>query len=377
MGNNGEPIRVLHVVQRMEAAGLQSFIMNVYRVIDRNKIQFDFLTHYSEKQFYDEEIESLGGRIYRLTVREDKNFIKYLHDLHKFFDEHKEYKIVHGHMDSLGVFYLGAAKRADVETRIAHAHNVIIGEDSKKRVRQLMDKFYKTNATTLFACSEDAGRYMFGDSQFKVVRNPIDVRKFSFNAVMREKVRNSLGLQNKFVIGHVGRFAPQKNHKFVIDVFNEIVKLRPDACLVLVGDGELKEEIKSYCNKLKIDDKIQMLGVRDDVAELYQAFDDFLFPSIYEGLGIVAVEAQASGLPTICSDRVPKLAGATNLFYQLSLDSSPKVWAETCIRASEENKRHDNSEDLMKMGYDVGDVANQLSAFYIRKYYGGGNTSRC
>lgn len=372
MSANKNPIRVLHVVQRMEAAGVQSFIMNIYRKIDRSQIQFDFLTHYTERQFYDDEIEALGGRIYRLSVREDKNLPKYLYDLRQFFSKHNEYKIVHGHMDSLGVFYLGAAKRAGIKMRIAHAHNVIIAEDSKKRVRQLMDRFYSTNATMLLACSEDAGRYMFGNGSFEVVHNPIDVREFAYDELVRQKLRSELNLGNSLVIGHVGRFAPQKNHRFVVDVFKEIIRLRPDAFLLLVGDGELRTEIENYCNQIGINEKVQMLGLRKDVPRIYQAMDVFLFPSVYEGLGIVAVEAQAAGLPTICSDRVPKLAGATNLFCQLSLDSSPSVWAEKCIQVAKESKRRDYSEELIKMGYDVSDVTEYLTELYISSIQGGG-----
>lgn len=175
-----EPIRILHVVQRMEAAGLQSFIMNIYRTIDRSQVQFDFLMHYEEHQFYDDEIERLGGRIYRLSMREDQNPIKYLKELKKFFREHQEYEIVHGHLDSLGFFYLGAAKSSGIANRIAHAHNVIIGGDLKKRLRNFINKGYKVNATCLLACSEDAGRYMFGNFVFKVIHNPIDVQRFAY-----------------------------------------------------------------------------------------------------------------------------------------------------------------------------------------------------
>ena len=204
----------------MEAAGLQSFIMNIYRTIDRSQMQFDFLTHYKERQFYDDEIERLGGRIYRLSVREDKNPVKYLKELKKFFREHQEYEIVHGHMDSLGLFYLEAAKLSGIDNRIAHAHTVIIGGDLKKRLRNLLNKGYKVNATCLLACSEDAGMYMFGDSDFKVIHNPIDVQRFAYNETVRNIVRAELGVQDKIVIGHVAGYHSTPKPRIPLQIFS-------------------------------------------------------------------------------------------------------------------------------------------------------------
>lgn len=368
---NQNPIRILHVVQRMEAAGVQSFIMNIYREIDRTKVQFDFLTHYSERQFYDDEIEKLGGRIYRLSIREDKNFIKYRRDLKTFFLNHPEYKIVHGHMDSLGFFYLGAARKAGVPVRIAHAHNVIEGGNLIKRLRHLLNRFYKTNATFLTACSIEAGTYMFGSDSFKVIHNPIDVDKFKYSQAIREQVRKELDIGESMVIGNVGRFAQQKNHRFLLDVFKKINSEVPNAKLILVGKGELIDEITDYGDKLGLKDRILYLGVRADVNRIYQAMDAFVFPSKFEGLGIVAIEAQASGLPTICSENVPSSAGVTDLFCQLSLSESSDVWSEKIISKVQENERKDQSGKLKESGYDVKTVSKELISMY-EKMIGGG-----
>lgn len=366
-----EPIRILHVVQRMEAAGLQSFIMNIYRTIDRSQVQFDFLTHYKEHQFYDSEIEQLGGKIYRLSVREDKNPVKYLKELKKFFREHQEYKIVHGHMDSLGFFYLGAAKVSGIDNRIAHAHNVIIGGNLKKRLRNLLNKGYKINATCLLACSEEAGRYMFGNSVFKVIHNPIDVQRFAYNKTVRDTVRVELGVQDKIVIGHVGRFSYQKNHEFLLQVFKQITEIENRAVLILVGQGELEQEIRHQAKRLGLEDRVLYLGVRADVERLYQAFDSFVFPSRFEGLGIVAIEAQAAGLPTVCSDRVPQFANATDLFTTLPLSASSREWAETVIDRIKINSRKERSQELMDAGYDVNKVSAELIVLY-KNMLGGG-----
>ena len=369
--DNQSPIRVLHVVQRMEAAGVQSFIMNIYREIDRNKVQFDFLTHYAERQFYDDEIEKMGGRIYRLTVREDKNLIKYHKDLKAFFASHPEYKIVHGHLDSLGFFYLGAAKKAGVPVRIAHAHTIIEDGNIIKKIRHRLNRLYKTNATFLAACSKEAGIYMFGSNEFKVIHNPIEVDKFTYSPEIRNQVRKELGLEKSIVIGNVGRFVPPKNHIFLLDVFKRVHAKVPSARLVLVGNGELMDEVMTYGNNIGLKDSIVYLGVRSDVNRLYQAMDAFVFPSKYEGLGIVAIEAQASGLPTICSENVPSSAGITELFCQIALTDSSNVWADKIISEIQGTVRRDQSQKLKESGYDVRTVAQELIDMY-EKMIGGG-----
>ena len=361
-----EPVRVLHVVQRMEAAGLQSFIMNIYRELDRTKVQFDFLVHYTERQFYDDEIESMGGRIYRLSIREDKNIIKYFWELHAFFEKHREYKIVHGHMDSLGVFYLAAAKKANIPCRIAHAHTVLIGGGIKRTIRNLLNRQFKRNATLLLACSNMAGEYMFGNSAFHVIHNPIKVNSFKFNPSVRRDVQEELHINNNVVIGHVGRFSFPKNHKFLLDVFEELLKKESTAKLLLIGTGELEGEIRMMIEKRGLNNSVLLGGVRSDINRIYQAMDAFVFPSLYEGLGIVAIEAQAAGLPTICSERIPKLAQVTDLFSALSLDESPEVWAKHILSVLR-NTRNDRSQyyqELINAGYDVSQVKTELLKFY-------------
>ena len=366
---NEMPVRILHVVQRMEAAGVQSLLMNVYRKIDRSKVQFDFLVHYKEHQFFDDEIERLGGRIYRLTVREDKNMIKYLNDLKVFFLNHPEYKIIHGHMDSLGYFYLGAAKKAGIPIRIAHAHNVIKGGNAAKRLRNVLNRFYKTNATILMACSEDAGRYMFGGKKFTVLHNSIDVSEFAYNEQIRASMRRELNVENNFVIGNVGRLAYQKNQKFLFEIFHEILKMNGDARLILVGEGELYEELMDYANQLGIRNRLLYFRARNDVNKLYQAMDAFVFPSVFEGLGIVAIEAQTSGLLTFCSDAVPKEANVTSVYKKVPLIKSAEEWAKIItdtynIRAP----RKDLSRNVAAAGYDTKFLAKELQEFYLNAY---------
>lgn len=298
-----EPIRVLHIVPNMQAGGLETLIMNIYRNIDRTKVQFDFLVHYTGNYFYDDEIRSLGGRIYKLSVRDDNNFIKYLKDLDAFFKKHPEYKIVHGHMESLGQFYFKAAKKNGVPVRVAHSHNSATENTIKGKIKGLLLKRYKVFATDYFACSQKAGEFMFANKKFTVLKNAIIVNNFIYNENERNRLRKELGIKGKIVIGHAGRFCEQKNHKFLIDVFKKIADLENNAVLLLIGAGETFEKVKEQVCEYGLEERVIFLGVRKDIASLYQAMDCFVFPSLFEGLGIVAIEAQCSGLPVVTNKR--------------------------------------------------------------------------
>lgn len=361
-----EPIRVLHILQRMEAAGVQTLLMSIYRNIDRSKVQFDFLVHYKEEQFFDKEIESLGGHVYKFSVREDHNMIKYIHELKIFFDNHPEYKIVHGHMPVLGFFYLRAAYKAGIPVRIAHAHTDQHYNSLKGYISVVMKSLYPIYANHYFACSNSAGRYIFGNRKYKIIRNAIMTEKFAYNEEIREKRRKELGFENKFVVGHVGRLAEHKNHDFLIDVFSEIAKINPNSILMLVGDGELRKKIEQKVNSLGISKQVRFMGIRADINELYQVMDAFVFPSIFEGLGIVNIEAQASGVLTFCSDAIPQEANISPVFKSIPLSKNAKQWAEIIVNDySMREVRKDMSEYVVKAGYDIKELSNKLQEFYL------------
>lgn len=365
-----EPIRVLHILQRMEAAGVQTFLMSIYRKIDRTKVQFDFLVHYKEEQFFDDEIEKLGGRIYKFSVREDYNILAYLRELDLFFKQHPEYKIVHGHMPVLGYLYFSIAKRNCVPVRIAHGHTNQHSQSLKGYAARLIKHLYGVCATDYFACSESAGEYLFGkNKKFKVVRNAICTENFIYNPQVSQKKREELGVADKFVIGHVARFAEHKNHTFLLDVFAEIRKLRKDSVLLLAGTGELRNSMEEKAAKLGIADSVYFLGVREDINELYQAMDAFVFPSIFEGLGIVNIEAQASGLMTFCSSAVPKEAEICPLYTSIPLEFGAEYWAQAIIEKCENREeRTDMTMYVKNSGYDVEALAEHLQEFYINKH---------
>ena len=361
-----EPIRVLHILQRMEAAGVQTLLMNLYRKIDRDRVQFDFLVHYTAPQFFDEEIEALGGKIYRFTVREDYNFSKYYRDLNNFFKEHTEYKIVHGHMHSLGGIYFHAAKKNGVPVRIAHSHTNSTQKDAKQFVKILMNHLYAVDANVLFACSSAAGKYMFGTKRFEVINNAIITDNFVYSEMSRQNKRRELSIADKFVIGSVGRFEIQKNQRFAVEVFEKISKVRSDSVLLLVGTGSMQNEIKALVAKKGLKEKVLFLGNRRDVAELYQAMDVFVMPSLFEGLGIVGVEAQAAGTPVVCTDTLPMEIDVSTLIYRLSLEKSAGEWADMIMKAADNPQRHQNMKSyIIEANYDMKKKKKRMQTFYI------------
>lgn len=363
-----EPIRVLQVVTYMGRGGLETMLMNYYRNIDRDKVQFDFLTHRDERWDYDDEIESLGGKIYHLPKLNP--FSKsYLNDLDKFFKEHKEYQIVHCHQDCLSGVVLKVAKKNGVKFTIAHSHNA----NQDKNLKYLIKVFEKSKipkyADKLFACGDEAGRWMFNTDNFEVLNNAIDTDLYTYNKEKADKVKKEFSIENKFVVGHVGRFNPQKNHEFLIDVFNEIQKVKEDSVLMLVGDGDLRPEIEQKVQDLGLSDKVIFTGVRSDVNDLMQGMDVFLFPSLYEGLGIVLIEAQAAGLKCVISDTIPKDGVLTKDVTSISLNQSPAVWANEILKY-QEYKRANNKEIIKKANYDIKNNAKTLEQFYIENARG-------
>lgn len=358
------PIRVLHVVTHMNRGGLETMIMNYYRHIDRNKVQFDFLTHRDGEKDYDGEIEKYGGRIYHLPLLNpfSKN---YLNQLDQFFDQHREYKIVHSHLDCMSAYPLKAAKKYGVPVRIAHSHTTSQKKDIKYWIKLYSKRMIPKYATDLFACSENAGRWMFGKEKFIVIKNAIDTKKYIYNEDIARIKRKELGVSDRFVIGHVGSFNYPKNHEFLVDVFSEVHKKNNSSILLLVGMGELEEKIKDKVHKLNLDSDVIFLGVRSDIPDILQAMDVFVFPSMYEGLPVALVEAQASGLPCIVSDRVTEEIAITKEVLYLSLDERKQKWADIIL--SQNLKRKNEYERIKKTNFDIDANARWLEKYYIKK----------
>lgn len=341
-------IRILQCVNNMHRAGLETMLMNYYRNLDRNQIQFDFLTHRSDRSDYDDEIESLGGKIYYAPRLYPKNYPQYFSYMEKFFEEHKEYRIVHSHIDSMSYLPLFAAKKAGVPIRIAHSHNTAIDFDYKYFLKNFFRKKINSVATHYFSCGEEAGNFLFGkNASFDIIHNAIDADKFCFNAFIREQKRKELKIDNKFVVGHVGRMVRQKNHKFLIQVFVELLHSLPNAVLLLIGVGEEEENIKKIVQKNGLEEKVLFLGNRNDVAALYQAMDVFVLTSFYEGVPVVGIEAQFAGLPCVFSTGVPKEVNFSGKCEFLSIGIEPKQWSNYIVNLNIEDRKSEMFSDSL------------------------------
>ena len=361
------PIRVLQVVTYMGRGGLETMLMNYYRHIDHSKVQFDFLTHREFDGDYDKEIKDLGGNVYHLSNLNPLS-TSYKKSLNDFFENHPEYKIVHSHLDCMAGIPLKYAKLNNAPIRIAHAHNSNQTKDLKYPLKLFYKRNIKKNANYLFACGDEAGKWMFNTDNFKVLNNAINARDYTFNINIRNDKRKEFGIfENSILIGHVGRFFPQKNHEFLIDIFNQFHKDYPNSYLMLVGEGELKTSIQDKVKILGLEDYVIFTGLRSDVNELLQAMDVFLFPSLYEGLPVSIIEAQAAGLPCLISDKVPIECKKTDLVYQLSLEDSVNTWADKIHELSYVTRR-DTYEEIKQSGFDIVENAKWLENFYINLY---------
>lgn len=353
----------------MNRGGLETMLMNYYREINRNLLQFDFMVHRTEQGHYDEEIRSLGGNIYPMHQIRPGNYLKYFKQLDDFFIKHQgQYKIVHSHINENSSFVLRSAKRAGISCRIAHSHLSDLSIDLKLPFRWYARLMMRNQPNKFFACSQKAGKWLFGkrlmDShQLTVLNNAVNVQQFKFDLEARLKIRNEMNAANKLVIGHVGRFNEQKNHNFMIDVFRAVHEKNPNTLLVLVGDGHLKSVIEKKTMKLGLSSHVKFFGVRSDITNLMLGMDLFLFPSLFEGLPVVMIEAQASGLQCIASDSITSEVDVTGRVEFVSLKQTSEAWAEKILKCSYEHM--DTSKLLKRKGYDTTTMARWLTDYYM------------
>ena len=364
------PIRVLHVVTHLNRNGLESRIMDIYRNIDRAKIQFDFMIHRNDMGDFGEEIKELGGRIYCMPRITPTNFAKYNRELKLFFDEHKEYKIVHAHLNSLSTWVLKAAYKHHVPVRIAHSRNASMEKNFRGIAKWVSKQLVNKYATDRFGCSQMAGDWLFGKKysrgdSFRVIPNAFQVDRFVWNPSLRERKRQELGITDKIVFIDIARLSEQKNHIFLLRVFEEIKRLMPQAILLLAGAGESEEKIKRYIKEHNLSDSVNMLGARSDAAELYQASDLFIFPSKYEGFGTVVIEAQMTNLPVIASDTIPHETKLCDCVAFMSITEDPLIWAKKAQAMLNSNIRKDNTKVLQEAGFDIRKQYVLMQDFYM------------
>jgi glycosyltransferase involved in cell wall biosynthesis len=361
------PLRILHVVVNMNRGGAETLIMNLYRNIDRSKIQFDFLT--CKEGVFDNEIMEMGGKVHRIPYVTDVGHFGYVKKLNDFFSLHGEYKIIHSHMDKMSGIVLRAAKKANIPVRIAHSHATRSEGGMISRVyKWYAGRFIISAATGLVACSKDAAKWLFSGNLDKTVilRNGIENEKFIYSPMIREQVREELTInQSSFVVGHVGRFNRVKNHKFLIKIFAELVKIRPDSVLLLAGDGPLRSNMEQEVRKLNLESKVRFLGVRCDINRLLQAFDVFAFPSLFEGVPIVLIEAQTADLTCLVSNKISSEVDMSLGLTRFVPINDPVAWAEELAQLPVRKKEDTCTKLIDKSLYNIERISSDLEQYYI------------
>lgn len=365
-----EPIRILQVLGGLNVGGAETMVMNYYRNIDKSKVQFDFIVHENEKGFYEEEIIKMGGKIYRMPRYKGINHFYYIKKWKEFFKQHPEYKILHSHVRSCAIIFILIAKKYGVKT-IIHSHSTSNGTGIKSTIKNLLQFPLRYTADYLFACSEKAGIWLYGKNAIKknnfyIVKNSINLNDYIFSKDERESIRKKLGYnKDDIVLVHIGRFHESKNHIFLLRMFSTLIKQdqHKKYKLLLVGDGELRNNIEKVIDELCIKDEVKLLGVRSDVPKILQACDGFVFPSNWEGLPITVIEAQASGIPCFISNKITNEVIVTNLVKCLSIDNGFDSWVEEIEKT--EFIRRDFSKEIIKSGYDI----NKSSEWLTNKYF--------
>lgn len=360
-----EPVRILHVVTNMSYGGLENLLMNYYRNINREKVQFDFLTHVDIHQDFEEEIQAMGGKIYRLP-RLNPFSPFYRKKLNDFLNQHLEYNIIHCHLDCLAGIPLKAAKDNNIQVRIAHSHSSSQNLNWKYIIKMLYKPKIIRYATDLFACGDKAGNWMFNGKPYTIMRNAIDAKQFRYTHKKSVEEKEKLNLNGKLVIGHVGQFRQEKNQIFLVDVFAELIKKEENCVLIFVGKGPKMEEVKHRAKELGVINQVLFLGARSDIADLMQAMDIFVLPSIYEGVPVTMIEAQAAGLPCIISSGVPEECKLTNNVVSISLTDEIETWTKAILK-QKNHVRNDNYDIIVKAGFDITTNAHWLEEFYLKQ----------
>ncbi|MCH5320904.1 MAG: glycosyltransferase family 1 protein [Eubacterium sp.] len=362
--------RILLVFGKLNRGGAETLAMNIFRKIDKNKIIFDFAVHTDDKCDYDEEILKLGGRIYHFPRYNIANHFYYKKCWTDFFDKHPEYKIIHTHMSGSAAIFLSLAKNRGI-FNISHSHTVA----PKNGLRQVIVNSYRFPlryiCDYMFGCSDQAGQWMFGKriikkSNYKTIKNGIDINRFVYSKHSRDAIRKEFNInENVFVLGNVARFDIAKNHIYLIDIFKELHRINSNTKLLLVGDGLLRSEIEQKITALGLKNDVILTGVRKDVADILSAMDCFVMPSVFEGLPLSVIEAQASGLPCLLTDSISCEVKCTDLVEFCSINESPSVWAQMILKYSDGYKRENTKNQLAAAGYDIQETANWLQNFYL------------
>lgn len=366
MENN--KIKVAIVMGKFTSGGIKSVITNYYSNVDRNKISFDLLIDNNSPIDDYSEIETIGGRVCKISTL--SNPFKYISQIYKLSKENK-YDIIHGYVNALNVFSMFAGKMAGVPVRIAENLSSAHPGEKKTIVKNILKPFSKIFPTDLAACSKSCGEWLYGkkdieSGKVRIFNNAISLKKYTYDKELRDNVRNSLGLSDEnFVLGHIGRYQYQKNHNFLIDIFDEVYKRDKNSRLLLVGYGDLKEEIFNKINSLGLKDAVIDMGATENIAGLYNAMDVFVLPSFYEGLPVVGIEAQATGLPCVFSTEVTKETGVIPDTKFVELSENKEKWADEILKIRDNYKRANTENYIIDAGFDIETEGRKLQDYYF------------
>ena len=373
-GGRIEVIRVAIVIGKMDSGGKKNLVMEYYRHIDRSKIQFDFICDSDSQAIPDEEIKNLGGRVYRIPPYQ--HIFANMKEMKRICMEN-EYPVMHAWNSTMNLFPMKVAKNVGIPVRISESLSMAHEGDWKTKIKKILRPMSKWYATHYMACGEDCGRWQFGDILFDagkvdVFKTVINTQFNDYNPELREKTRKAFGWEDKIVVGHIGRFTPQKNSVHLIEIFAAVARKEPKAVLCLIGDGELKAEMMAKIKKLGIDAQVNYLGRREDIQQFYNAMDCFLLPSLYEGLPVVGLEAESCGLPMFFSTEVTREANACELGHFVSLEASVEEWANEILKATMENmsNRRSHAKEVADAGFDSSSESLRLQNYYLNAIEG-------
>ena len=364
---SSEPVRVLNLFTILDRGGAETMVMNYYRRMDRSRVQFDFLVHRPQEGAYEKEILSLGGRIYRLPGLRPGNFSAYYRQARSFFRDHPEYRILHAHMSELACIAFMAAYKEGVPVRICHAHNAPREWNLKTPMKFFFKHLIRRYATHMFTCGRDSGDWLYGRGsrdRFVYLPNAIETGRFQYNSLTRERLRSQYGFEGKLVLGHVGRMEKVKNQTFLLDILKSLTGSGADAVCLLIGKGSQEEKLREKTRALGLEDRVFFMGARDDVADLLQMMDAFVFPSYFEGASVSLIEAQTAGLPCFVSAEQSQDAIITGNVCRISLKESADAWAERIRNTCRGFERKDVVLEIREAGYDIDECAGKLEEFY-------------
>lgn len=365
-----QPIRVLHVVGRVMGGGVLAFVMNHYRHMDRSTVQFDFLVGEDSLVVPAEEIEALGGRVFKVPRYQDVG--GFMRGVRAVIRRTRP-AIVHSHLNSLSVIPLAVARAERVPVRIAHSHSTAgPGEGAKNIAKSLLQPLSRLEPTAYAACSDHAARWLFGEraannDRVHLIHNAIELARFAYNQDVRHQVRTELGIPDSaYVVGQVGRLCQQKNQLFLLPVVQELLRRNRQTIVLMAGEGNLRPRIEQEITRRDLGKEVRLLGLRSDIPDLYQAMDVLALPSTYEGLGMVAIEAQASGLRVVASDAVPNEAKVTDLVDFLPLTAPSETWVNALAPQVSRLPRRSHIDEVAAAGYEIEDSALDLGNWYLQ-----------